>query len=72
MSIQKSEEYCERIIYNWDLSHKNKYIIMCPQKRETKCVKIICIAQIRLKTGDFGSDNILFRFCNEGSTEHTN
>ncbi|WP_440880992.1 hypothetical protein [Tenacibaculum sp. C7A-26P2] len=45
---------------------------MCPQKRETKYVKIICIAQIRLKTGDFGSDNILFRFCNEGATEHTN
>lgn len=73
MSIKENEEYFGKMIHNWDLSHKNKYVITGMQQGGASIEKRIGrVAQVRLEAGHFGSDNVVLRHCNDELRQHSN
>lgn len=73
MTIKENEEYYGEMIHNWNLSHKNRYVITGLQQGGASVnQRIGRVAQVRLESGYFGSDNVLLRHCNNELTQHTN
>jgi len=73
MKIEENKEYFGSMIHNWTTDHKNKYVITGLQQGGA-CIdkRIGRVAQVRLEAGDFGSDNVLLRHCDDVLQQHTN
>ncbi len=73
MIIKENKEYLGEMIHNWELSHKNRYVITWHHQGGSSLEKRIGrVAQVRLEAGDFGSDSVLLRHCNDELVQHTN
>ena len=71
--IKENKEYMGEMIHKWKPEHKNKYVITGVQMG---CKgfdnRIGRVAQVRLEAGDYGSDNVLLRHCDNNLQQHTN
>ena len=73
MKIQENKDYFGDMIHNWTNEHKGKYIITGMQQGGVGVdMRVGRVVQVRLESGDFGSDNILLRHCTDLLQQHTN
>ena len=73
MKIAENKEYFGKMIHEWDLSYKNAYVITGHQQGgSTVDSRVGRVAQVRLESGEFGSDNVLLRHVDDGLTQHSN
>jgi len=71
--INENKEYFGTMVQNWLPEYKNKYVITGMQQGGAGVdMRIGRVVQVRLEAGDFGSDNILLRHCNDKLQQHTN
>jgi hypothetical protein len=73
MKIKEDKEYFGEMIHDWTNEHKNKYVITGLQQGGASVEKRVGrVAQVRIEAGDFGSDNVLLRHCDDVLQQHTN
>lgn len=71
--IKDDQEYLGEMIHEWKLEHKNAYVITGMQQGGAGIDnRVGRVAQVRLESGDFGSDNVLLRHVDDSLTQHTN
>lgn len=71
--MEENKEYFGQRILNWSKDHKNKYVITGMQQGGATIERRIGrVAQVRIEAGDFGSDNVLLRHCDDVLQQHTN
>ena len=73
MKLKKDKEYFGEKIHKWTNEYKNSYVITGLQQGGANIDKRVGrVAQVRIEAGDFGSDNILLRHCDDVLQQHTN
>jgi len=71
--IKENKEYFGEMIHEWVLEHKNKYVITGLQQGGVGVdMRVGRVVQVRLESGDYGSDTVLLRHCNDLLQQHTN
>lgn len=71
--IKENEEYTGNMIHEWLPEHQNAYVITgWQQGGSTIDSRVGRVAQVRLESGEFGSDNVLLRHVDDSLTQHSN
>jgi len=74
--IKENKKYYGEMVRAWEESDLNCYVITGPQQggaeRNTPVAKIGRVVQVRLESGQFGSDTVFLRHANDSLTTHEN
>lgn len=71
--IKENAEYTGSLIHKWLPEHQNVYVITgCQQGSSTVDTRVGRVAQVRLESGEFGSDNVLLRHIDDTLVQHSN
>ncbi len=71
--LKEEQEYFGEMIHEWKPEHKNAYVITgFQQGGSTVDSRVGRVAQVRLESGEFGSDNVLLRHVDDSLTQHSN
>lgn len=71
--IKENQEYFGSMIHEWTTEHKNVYVITGSQQGgSTIDQRVGRVAQVRLEAGDFGSDKVFLRHCDDSLVHHNN
>ena len=73
MQIEDNQDYYGSVISKWTAKHKGVYVITGIQQNNSGIQNQIGkVVQVRLEAGQFGSDSILLRHCDDSLVEHSN
>lgn len=71
--IKNNKEYTGEMIHEWKPEHKNVYVITgWQQGGSTIDTRVGKVVQVRLESGEFGSDNVLLRHVDDSLVQHSN
>jgi len=72
--IEDNKDYFGEMIHKWESKHENMYVITghIQGKDSIAQNRVGRVAQVRLEAGDFGSDCVLLRHCDDTLTPHVN